>query len=58
MAPVTKGVILVGGPSKGTRMRPLTLDCECPLVRHHHPLRIKPLDLRHLQHTDYGIELL
>lgn len=26
--PSTKGVILVGGPSKGTRMRPLTLDCE------------------------------
>lgn len=26
---VTKGVILVGGPSKGTRMRPLSLDCEC-----------------------------
>lgn len=25
---VTKGVILVGGPSKGTRMRPLSLDCE------------------------------
>lgn len=26
--PSTKGVILVGGPSKGTRMRPLTLDCK------------------------------
>ena len=25
---VTKGVILIGGPSKGTRMRPLSLDCE------------------------------
>ncbi|WVO14384.1 hypothetical protein L204_102017 [Cryptococcus depauperatus] len=23
---ITKGVILVGGPTKGTRMRPLTLD--------------------------------
>jgi len=29
MSAVTKGVILVGGPSKGTRMRPLTLDCKC-----------------------------
>ncbi|WOO77016.1 Mannose-1-phosphate guanyltransferase alpha [Vanrija pseudolonga] len=29
---VTKGVILVGGPSKGTRMRPLTLDCPKPLL--------------------------
>ena len=27
---VTKGVILVGGPSKGTRMRPLSLDCKLP----------------------------
>ncbi|KAK1927222.1 nucleotide-diphospho-sugar transferase [Papiliotrema laurentii] len=29
---VTKGVILVGGPSKGTRMRPLSLDCPKPLL--------------------------
>ncbi|EKC98356.1 Psa2p [Trichosporon asahii var. asahii CBS 8904] len=48
MAPVTKGVILVGGPSKGTRMRPLTLDCECPSVRHHHPLRITPSTPTHI----------
>jgi len=32
--PVTKGVILVGGPSKGTRMRPLSLDCELPMRTH------------------------
>lgn len=25
---VVKGVVLVGGPNKGTRMRPLSLDCE------------------------------
>lgn len=48
MAPVTKGVILVGGPSKGTRMRPLTLDWECPSVRHHHPLRITPSTPTHI----------
>ncbi|WVQ71947.1 hypothetical protein IAR50_001489 [Cryptococcus sp. DSM 104548] len=36
---VTKGVILVGGPSKGTRMRPLTLDCPKPLL----PIAGKPM---------------
>jgi mannose-1-phosphate guanylyltransferase len=36
---VTKGVILVGGPSKGTRMRPLTLDCPKPLL----PIGGKPM---------------
>jgi mannose-1-phosphate guanylyltransferase len=34
---VTKGVILIGGPSKGTRMRPLSLDCELlPLLHERH----------------------
>ncbi|KAL7422544.1 hypothetical protein Q5752_003192 [Cryptotrichosporon argae] len=37
--PVTKAVILVGGPSKGTRMRPLTLDCAKPLL----PIAGKPM---------------
>ncbi|ORX38427.1 nucleotide-diphospho-sugar transferase [Kockovaella imperatae] len=36
---VTKGVILVGGPSKGTRMRPLSLDCPKPLL----PVAGKPM---------------
>ncbi|RSH88837.1 Proteasome subunit alpha type-2 [Saitozyma podzolica] len=36
---VTKGVILVGGPSKGTRMRPLSLDCAKPLL----PIAGKPM---------------
>ncbi|WVF67434.1 hypothetical protein IAT40_002190 [Kwoniella sp. CBS 6097] len=36
---VTKGVILAGGPSKGTRMRPLTLDCPKPLL----PIAGKPM---------------
>lgn len=56
MAPVTKGVILVGGPSKGTRMRPLTLDCECSLMRHHHPLRITPPLPTHINVNRIGPE--
>ncbi|CAD6577166.1 MAG: Proteasome subunit alpha type-2 [Tremellales sp. Tagirdzhanova-0007] len=36
---VIKGVILVGGPSKGTRMRPLSLDCPKPLL----PVAGKPM---------------
>ncbi|KAK8854716.1 hypothetical protein IAR55_003455 [Kwoniella newhampshirensis] len=36
---VTKGVILAGGPSKGTRMRPLSLDCPKPLL----PIAGKPM---------------
>ncbi|OWZ37787.1 mannose-1-phosphate guanylyltransferase [Cryptococcus neoformans c45] len=43
--PSTKGVILVGGPSKGTRMRPLTLDCPKPLL----PIAGKPMIWHPLQ---------
>ncbi|WVQ80063.1 hypothetical protein IAT38_002164 [Cryptococcus sp. DSM 104549] len=39
MSVVTKGVILAGGPSKGTRMRPLSLDCAKPLL----PIAGKPM---------------
>nr|ODN91682.1 mannose-1-phosphate guanylyltransferase [Cryptococcus depauperatus CBS 7855] len=42
---ITKGVILVGGPTKGTRMRPLTLDCPKPLL----PLAGKPMIWHPLQ---------
>ncbi|KAI8920498.1 nucleotide-diphospho-sugar transferase [Entophlyctis helioformis] len=46
-APSLKGVILVGGPSVGTRFRPLSMDCPKPLfpiagvpMIHHHVLSL------------------
>ncbi|KAL7752659.1 hypothetical protein RI367_001661 [Sorochytrium milnesiophthora] len=43
-APPTKAVILVGGPSRGTRFRPLSLNCPKPLF----PIAGKPLLYHHL----------
>jgi mannose-1-phosphate guanylyltransferase len=41
-----KGVILVGGGSKGTRFRPLSFDLPKPLI----PIAGKPMILHHLEH--------
>ena len=40
----TKAVILVGGPSVGTRFRPLAMDCPKPLF----PIAGKPLIYHHI----------
>jgi mannose-1-phosphate guanylyltransferase len=45
VAPSVKAVILVGGPSRGTRFRPLSLNCPKPLF----PIGGQPLLYHHLQ---------